>query len=134
MELRELRCFAVLAEELHFARAAQRLGLAQSGVSRLLAGLETDLGGKLFNRGKRSQVTLTTTGMLFLPEARAILQQAEYGGSIGRRATGRMGTAVVTDRRFMAMRTPVGQGFKLSQPMRDTWTVSPLTKLILPSS
>lgn len=86
MELRELRCFAVLAEELHFARAAQRLGLAQSGVSRLLAGLETDLGGKLFNRGKRSQVTLTTTGILFLPEARAILQLAERGEYLGRRA------------------------------------------------
>ena len=86
MELRELRCFAVLAEELHFARAAQRLGLAQSGVSRLVAGLETDLGGKLFNRGKRSQVTLTTTGILFLPEAQAILQLAERGEYLGRRA------------------------------------------------
>lgn len=86
MELRELRCFAVLAEELHFARAAQRLGLAQSGVSRLVAGLETDLGGKLFNRSKRSQVTLTTTGILFLPEAQAILQLAERGEHLGRRA------------------------------------------------
>lgn len=86
MELRELRCFAVLAEELHFARAAQRLGLAQSGVSRLVAGLETDLGGKLFNRGKRSQVTLTTTGILFLPEALAILEMAERGEYLGRRA------------------------------------------------
>lgn len=86
MELRALRCFAVLAEELHFARASQRLGVAQSGVSRLMAGLETDLGGKLFNRGKRSQVTLTTTGILFLPEARAILQQVERGEHIGRRA------------------------------------------------
>lgn len=86
MELRALSCFAVLAEELHFARAAQRLGLAQSGVSRLVAGLETDLGGKLFNRGKRSQVTLTTTGLLFLPEAQAILQLAQRGESLGRRA------------------------------------------------
>ncbi|MDE8346059.1 MAG: LysR substrate-binding domain-containing protein [Acidocella sp.] len=86
MELRELRCFEVLAEELHFARAAARLGLAQSGVSRLVAGLETDLGAKLFNRGKRSQVSLTTTGTLFLPEARAILRQAERGESLGRRA------------------------------------------------
>lgn len=86
MELRALHCFEVLAEELHFARAAERLGLAQSGVSRLIAGLETDLGGKLFNRGKRSQVSLTTTGSLFLPEARAILRQAEKGESLGRRA------------------------------------------------
>ncbi len=86
MKLRELRCFEVLAQELHFARAAERLGLAQSGVSRLIAGLEADLGAKLFNRGKRSQVRLTTTGALFLPEAQAILRQAERGESLGRRA------------------------------------------------
>lgn len=86
MELRELSCFEVLAEELHFARAAERLGLAQSGVSRLLAALEADLGAKLFNRGKRSQVSLTTTGALFLPEAQAILRRAERGESLGRRA------------------------------------------------
>ncbi|MGE4481354.1 LysR family transcriptional regulator [Acidocella sp.] len=86
MELRALRCFEILAEELHFARAAARLGLAQSGVSRLIADLETDLGGALFNRGKRSQVSLTTTGALFLPEAQAILRQAERGESLGKRA------------------------------------------------
>ncbi|MCB5944764.1 LysR family transcriptional regulator [Acidocella sp. KAb 2-4] len=86
MELRQLRCFEILAEELHFARAADRLGTTQSGVSRLIAGLETALGGKLFNRAKRSSVSLTATGALFLPEARAILRQAERGETIGRRA------------------------------------------------
>ena len=83
MELRQLRCFEILAEELHFARAADRLGTTQSGVSRLIAGLETTLGGKLFNRAKRSSVSLTATGALFLPEARAILRQAERGETIG---------------------------------------------------
>ncbi len=86
MELRQLRCFEILAEELHFARAADRLGTTQSGVSRLIAGLETALGGKLFNRAKRSSVSLTATGELFLPEARAILRQAERGETIGRLA------------------------------------------------
>ncbi len=86
MELRQLRCFEILAEELHFARAADRLGTTQSGVSRLIAGLETTLGGKLFNRAKRSSVSLTATGALFLPEAQAILRQAERGETIGRRA------------------------------------------------
>jgi DNA-binding transcriptional LysR family regulator len=94
MELRQLRCFEILAEERHFARAADRLGTTQSGVSRLIAGLEASLGGKLFNRSKRSAVSLTTTGALFLPEAQAILRQAERGESFGRRAargeTGRL--------------------------------------------
>jgi DNA-binding transcriptional LysR family regulator len=86
MELRQLRCFEILAEERHFARAADRLGTTQSGVSRLIAGLEASLGGKLFNRSKRSAVSLTSTGALFLPEAQAILRQAERGEILGRRA------------------------------------------------
>jgi DNA-binding transcriptional LysR family regulator len=86
MELRQLRCFEILAEERHFARAADRLGTTQSGVSRLIAGLEASLGGKLFNRSKRSAVSLTATGALFLPEAQAILRQAERGEILGRRA------------------------------------------------
>jgi DNA-binding transcriptional LysR family regulator len=86
MELRQLRCFEILAEERHFARAADRLGTTQSGVSRLIAGLEASLGGKLFNRSKRSAVSLTSTGALFLPEAQAILRQAERGETLGRRA------------------------------------------------
>lgn len=86
MELRQLRYFAVLAEELHFARAADRLGVPQSGMSRQIAALEASLGGKLFNRSKKSVVTLTTTGALFLPEAQAILRQADRGEAIGRQA------------------------------------------------
>jgi len=86
MELRELRCFEILAEELHFGRAADRLGTTQSSVSRLIAALETSLGAKFFNRAKRSSVSLTSAGALFLPEARLILRQAERGETIARRA------------------------------------------------
>ncbi|WP_297368953.1 LysR family transcriptional regulator [Acidocella sp.] len=86
MELAHLRVFETLADELHFARAADRLGLTQPAVSRQIAALEASLGGKLFDRAKRSQVTLTATGALFLPEARAILRQAERGEALARRA------------------------------------------------
>jgi DNA-binding transcriptional LysR family regulator len=86
MDLDQLRCFAMLAEELHFARAAARVGMPQSGMSRQIAALETSLGGRLFNRTKRSAVTLTTTGALFLPEALAVLRQAGRAEALGRLA------------------------------------------------
>lgn len=86
MELHQLRCFEMVAEELHFARAADRLSLTQSAVSRTVMALETLLGARLFNRSKRSSVTLTTTGALFLPEAKLILRQAERGEMVGKRA------------------------------------------------
>jgi len=86
MELHQLRCFEVVADERHFARAADRLGTTQSGVSRTILALEAALGARLFNRSKRSSVTLTSTGALFLPEARLILRQAERGEAVGKRA------------------------------------------------
>ncbi|HQT46074.1 MAG: hypothetical protein B7X08_00085 [Acidocella sp. 20-63-7] len=86
MELHQLRCFEMIADELHFARAAERLGTTQSGVSRTISALEAALGTRLFNRSKRSSVTLTSSGALFLPEARLILRQAERGEAVGKRA------------------------------------------------
>src|SRR6202044_607150 len=82
----QLRAFEVMAEELHFARAADRLGTTQSSVSRAIMALEASLGTRLFNRSKRSSVTLTSPGAVFLPEARLILRQAERGQAVGRRA------------------------------------------------
>ncbi|MGA8017119.1 MAG: LysR family transcriptional regulator [Candidatus Dormiibacterota bacterium] len=61
IELREIRVFLTLAEELHFGRAAERLGLTHSRVSQVIRGVEAHLGGRLFERGKR-QVTLTPLG------------------------------------------------------------------------
>ncbi|HHF0832518.1 TPA: LysR family transcriptional regulator [Pseudomonas aeruginosa] len=78
MELRHLRCFLAVAEELHFARAAERLHMEQSPLSRAIKELEEELGVVLFARTTRS-TRLTRAGALFLehvPRVFAALQQA----------------------------------------------------------
>lgn len=78
MEFRHLRCFMAVAEELHFARAAERLHIEQSPLSRAIKELEEDLGTQLFVRTTRS-TRLTRAGKLFLEHAPRIftaLQQA----------------------------------------------------------
>ncbi|QOL13455.1 LysR family transcriptional regulator [Dickeya dianthicola] len=78
MELRHLRCFMAVAEELHFARAAEKLHIEQSPLSRTIKELEEDLGVQLFVRTSRS-TRLTRAGKLFLehvPRVFAALQQA----------------------------------------------------------
>jgi len=78
MELRHLRCFLAVAEELHFARAAEKLHIEQSPLSRAIKDLEEELGAQLFVRTTRS-TRLTRAGKLFLehvPRVFAALQQA----------------------------------------------------------
>lgn len=78
MELRHLRCFLAVAEELHFARAAERLHIEQSPLSRTIKELEEELGAQLFVRTSRS-TRLTRAGRLFLehvPRVFTVLEQA----------------------------------------------------------
>jgi DNA-binding transcriptional LysR family regulator len=75
MEFRHLRCFLVLSEELHFGRAASRLGLTQPPLSLNIQQLEASVGAQLFDRNSRG-VALTAAGQAFLPQARALLEQA----------------------------------------------------------
>ena len=75
MEFRHLRCFTVLAEELHFGRAAQRLAMTQPPLSLNIQQLEASVGARLFERNSRG-VALTAAGLAFLPRAQALLEQA----------------------------------------------------------
>ena len=100
MELRHLRYFVAVAEELHFRRAAERLHVAQPAVSEQVRKLEQELGVRLFDRNQR-RVELTDAGSALLVEARHVLRQAQVAQQAARgardRATQRLRIGYVAD-------------------------------------
>ncbi|MDA8579289.1 LysR family transcriptional regulator, partial [Rhodobacteraceae bacterium] len=72
MDIRQLECFIAVAEELHFRKASERLGLSQSALSERVSSLEHELGARLFFRTTR-QVSLTQAGSEFVQDAKRIL-------------------------------------------------------------
>ncbi|MEO6713648.1 MAG: LysR substrate-binding domain-containing protein [Mycobacteriales bacterium] len=84
MDIRQLRCFIAVAEELHFGRAAERLHVAQPAVSQTIKGLERELGLTVLERSNR-RVVLTAAGAVLLVEARAVVGRLDGARTVMRR-------------------------------------------------
>ncbi|HEX6352314.1 LysR family transcriptional regulator [Actinophytocola sp.] len=116
LETRELRYFVTVAEELHFGRAAERLGMAQPPLSRAIQQLERRLGVTLLTRNRRG-VTLTDAGEVLLNEGRATLDAAEAAANRTRRA------AATGNRLVLAVKS--GADHELLRKLLDVYAAEP---------
>ena len=116
VETRELRYFVAVAEELHFGRAAERLGIAQPPLSRAIRTLERRLGAALFERTSRS-VTLTDAGAVLLAEGRAALDAVDAAERRTRRAAG--------TRPVLALVAKAGAAQELLAKLLDAYAAEP---------
>jgi DNA-binding transcriptional LysR family regulator len=122
LETRELRYFVTVAEELHFGRAAERLGMAQPPLSRAIQQLERRLGVSLLERNRRG-VALTGAGEVLLAEGRAALDATSAAARRTRRA-GSAGRAGGTGNRLVLAVKAAGS-HELLQKLLDAYAVEP---------
>jgi DNA-binding transcriptional LysR family regulator len=117
VELRHLRYFVAVAEELHFRHAAERLHVAQPAVSEQVRKLEAELGVQLFDRTQRG-VSLTGAGQAMLEEARRVIRQADialHAARAGEHEIGRLRVGCLIDSQPAALQVAVSR-FKRSAP------------------
>ncbi len=118
IELRQLRYFVTVAEELHFGKAAQRLHMTQPPLSQAIAQLEELLGAPLFDRNRRG-VALTAGGAALLPEARRLLAQSQELPALVQRAasgeTGRLALAFVSSADYSVL-PPFLRAYRAAYP------------------
>ena len=118
METRELRYFVAVAEELHFGRAARRLGIAQPPLSRAVQQLERRLGVTLLERSSRG-VALTDAGSVLLQEGRAALDAVEAAERRTRRAAAPAGSP------GLVLVTKAGASTELLAKLLDAYAAEP---------
>lgn len=118
METRELRNFVAVVEELHFGRAAQRLGIAQPPLSRAVRQLERRLGVQLLERTSRGAV-LTAVGVVLLDESKAALDAVDAA----ERRTRRAGAALGNPR--VVLVTKAGASTELLAKLLDAYVAKP---------
>src|SRR4051812_7500347 len=95
IDSRRLRYFVILAEELHFGRAARRLHLSQPSLTQQIQKLESEVGAVLLARNRRT-VALTNAGRAFLDRARIVMEEMERAASIAQAsAAGKVGELAI---------------------------------------
>jgi len=137
MKLHQLRYFTVLAEELHFGRAAQRLAITQPPLSGAIKALEDALGAPLFERNSK-RVALTPAGMALRAEAQQVLERMERAAAAVRAAAdGLHGRLEIGTTGSMLYREPprIVQRFKAAMPgvdvlLRELSTAQQLDELL----
>ena len=122
LETRELRYFLAVAEELHFGRAAQRLGMAQPPLSRAVQQLERRLGVRLLERDRRG-VALTDAGEMLLHEGRAALDAVTAAARRTSRAGATDGTGARRNRLVLAVKAAASH--ELLHKLLDAYAAEP---------